>query len=251
MARKKLAPAGADQVDALAMHDSERVALGKLNRAGYNPRHMPEAELQKLARGIRRHGMVQPIVARRRDLLVIGGHQRLTALEKILAERGLTPDQVARFEVPCVLVDLSDRQCKLLNLALNRISGDWDWDALASLLTELRDDPEAGDDIQLAGFDDGELDEVLKMMAADDETGASGIDPDEELRRDARRFSFAVATDEDAQLCTQTLRTFGMTGPSNAPQAFSLAMRAALSARPPEAGPPGKGRRGRRPAARD
>jgi hypothetical protein len=222
--------AGRTEPSALpAMPQSESIALGRLNRAAYNPRAMPEAELQKLARGIRRHGMVQPIVARRADLLVIGGHQRMSALEMVLREKGLGDAEVAAFEVPCVLLDLSDSQAKVLNLALNKISGEWDWDKLAVLLTEI--DGIGGDELAFTGFGRDETDDILKLMAEDDETGASGIDPDEALRREARRFSFAVATDEDAQLCTKALRTFGMTGPSNAPQAFALAMRAAIESK--------------------
>ena len=58
---------------------------------------------------------VDPIIARRDDKVVIGGHQRLLAARRL----GLK-------EVPAVLVDLDQEQTRLLNLALNRISGSWD-----------------------------------------------------------------------------------------------------------------------------
>ncbi len=46
---------------------------------------------------------------------MVGGHQRLLAARKL----GLAT-------VPVVYVDLSPEQARLLNLALNKISGSWD-----------------------------------------------------------------------------------------------------------------------------
>ena len=59
--------------------------------------------------------MVQPIVARRDDGLVIGGHQRLVAAHRL----GMAT-------VPVVWVDLPVTRSRLLALALNKISGEWD-----------------------------------------------------------------------------------------------------------------------------
>jgi len=79
-----------------------------------NPRRISDEELESLTRSIREFGLIDPIIARREDKVVIGGQQRLLAARKL----GMK-------QVPVVLVDLSEDQAHLLNLALNRISGSW------------------------------------------------------------------------------------------------------------------------------
>ena len=109
-----------------------------------NPRRISDEELESLTRSIREFGLIDPIIARREDNTVIGGHQRLLAARKL----GIK-------QVPVVLVDLSAEQAHLLNLALNRISGSWDQDLLGRLLAELNAAPDV--DLSLTGFSDDEL----------------------------------------------------------------------------------------------
>lgn len=56
------------------------------------------------------------------------------------------------------VVHLDDQQRRLLNIALNKVSGDWDEEALTQLLVDLRQD---GADISLSGFDDVDLKQML------------------------------------------------------------------------------------------
>jgi ParB/RepB/Spo0J family partition protein len=79
-----------------------------------NPRGISESELEALTRSINEFGLVDPIIARREDSTVIGGHQRLVAARRL----GLKT-------VPVVYVDLTPEKAHLLNVALNWISGDW------------------------------------------------------------------------------------------------------------------------------
>ena len=116
-----------------------------------NPRRMSDEELESLTRSIREFGLIDPIIARREDKVVIGGHQRLIAARKL----GLK-------QVPVVLVDLSADQARLLNLALNRISGSWDQELLARLLTDLNAVPDV--DMSLSGFSEDELQKHLKSL---------------------------------------------------------------------------------------
>jgi ParB/RepB/Spo0J family partition protein len=88
--------------------------IGELNPYPANPRRIGDAELESLTRSIREFGFVQPVVARREDQVVIGGHQRLVAARRL----GIKT-------VPVVFLDLSQEQARVLNLALNRISGTW------------------------------------------------------------------------------------------------------------------------------
>ena len=116
-----------------------------------NPRRISDEELDALTRSIREFGFVDPVIARREDSIVIGGHQRLVAARKL----GLKT-------IPTIYVDFSEDQAHLLNLALNKISGAWDEDLLARLLSDLSDKAEL--DLSLTGFSDEELKKSLKRL---------------------------------------------------------------------------------------
>lgn len=141
---------------------SEKV--GALVAADYNPRVMDPYEREKLKRSIREFGFVEPVVARRSDKLIIGGHQRLSAFRSMLEDDGLSAAQIEEREVPVVWVDVDDQRAKVLNLALNRIVGGWDFAKLAVVFDELGHD--WSDDLHgLAGFDARELDDVMEFAS--------------------------------------------------------------------------------------
>jgi len=127
------------------------VPAAKLRPAPYNPNVMSGAEMESLCRSIRQWGLVDPIVARRADRMVIGGHQRLEAAKAL----GMT-------KVPVVYVDVDENQAKALNIALNKIHGEWDLPKLGELLEELRDLPDL--DETLTGFDPKEMDQLLAEL---------------------------------------------------------------------------------------
>src|SRR5687767_10125563 len=131
----------------------EQMPIDELRPDAANPRRIREEELEALTRSMRRYGLVQPILVRREDDTVIGGHQRL------LAARRLGLDTV-----PVIRLDLSSEQARLLNLALNRISGEWDEDLLARLLAELQASVDV--DLSLSGFGDDEIKELLRSLDA-------------------------------------------------------------------------------------
>lgn len=121
----------------------------KLKAADYNPRRdlQPEdAEYQKLRRSIEEFGYIEPIIWNERTGRVVGGHQRL----KVLLEQGAQ-------EIECVVVDLSDKDEKILNVLLNKVKGRWDIGKLADLLQQL---DEAGA-MEVTGFEDWELQSLL------------------------------------------------------------------------------------------
>lgn len=122
------------------------VPIAALHPASYNPRVMPDDEMEALVDSIRSFGLVDPILVRRGDAMVVGGHQRLEAAKCL----GLT-------EVPVVELDLSDEQAKALNVALKKIGGTWDLPKLAELLASLPSDYQA-----LTGFDEAELKKVAR-----------------------------------------------------------------------------------------
>lgn len=121
----------------------------ELKAAEYNPRKdlQPEdAEYKKLRQSIEEFGYVEPIIWNERTGNVVGGHQRL----KVLLEKG-------QEDIECVVVDLDDKDEKILNVLLNKVKGRWDIGKLADLLEELQ---EAGE-MELTGFEDWELQSLL------------------------------------------------------------------------------------------
>lgn len=209
---------------ALKMHAPGVVALGTLKRADYNPRALSADERATLRASLTTYGFVEPVVARAEDRLLVGGHQRIDVLEELLFEGGFTAAQVAAHEVPCVLVPgLSDSQAKALNLALNRIGGEWEYTKLADVLQSI-----AGDVDLVTGFGANEVSDILALVGAGANILPPGTrDPDEVLAAKARHFRFDVDTDEQARAVVVALQACGMTGKKNAGAALvELARRA-------------------------
>lgn len=123
--------------------DIRKVPVHRINPAPYNPRKdlkPGDPEYQKLARSIDEFGMVEPLVWNKRSGHLVGGHQRF----KVMLARGATHVEVS-------VVNLSPEREKTLNIALNKIAGDWDQEKLAALLDELSRVPDL--DLSLTGFD--------------------------------------------------------------------------------------------------
>ncbi len=130
--------------------------LSELIPAVYNPRKIAKRELEKLKNSIKEFGYVEPVIWNKRTGVVVGGHQRL----KVLKEQGFE-------EIECVIVDLPEEKEKALNVALNKISGEWQPDKL----TELFKDLELNNvDLSFTGFDDYEINNLFK----DEEFGYYG-----------------------------------------------------------------------------
>lgn len=129
----------------------EKVDIQLLNPATYNPRkdlNPSDPEYIKLKNSIEHFGYVEPIIVNKRNNVVVGGHQRL----KVLIDLGYK-------DVDVIYVDLDDTNEKALNVALNKISGDWDADKLEDLLRELVLDDTFNQ--ELTGFTNAEIDELF------------------------------------------------------------------------------------------
>ena len=132
----------------------EYVPIDSLHPWPENPRTISAVELAKLRRSIETFGFVEPVVARRDDGLLIGGHQRLLAAKVAGHSR-----------VPAVFVQVSDAEARALGLALNRVGGEWDLPRLGELLYELRALPDF--DETLSGFDPKEIEGILTDLERD------------------------------------------------------------------------------------
>ena len=134
--------------------------------APYNPRKISPHDFASLRLSLAKFGAVEPVVVNARTNRLVGGHQRLKAAD---AEGFST--------FPAVEVDLSETEERQLNIALNRIAGEWDEEKLIAVLDEI----EAADgDLALTGFDDAELVELLGALENEETTGdEENEDPDD------------------------------------------------------------------------
>ena len=129
----------------------EKKNVKDLLPADYNPRkdlQPGDPEYEKLKRSIEQFGYVEPVIWNKQTGRVVGGHQRL----KVLIDSGIT-------EVDVVVVDMNTEKEKALNIALNKISGEWDTDKLALVIADLQG---ADFDVSLTGFDPEELDDLFR-----------------------------------------------------------------------------------------
>ena len=122
------------------------VPIEDLKLSEYNPRQMTEKQAADLEASIRKFGLVDPLIVNRhpeRKNVVIGGHQRL----KVARACGIDT-------VPVVYIELDEGQEKELNLRLNKNTGEWDLELLASFDPEL---------LKLVGWSDEELDGIFNF----------------------------------------------------------------------------------------
>jgi len=102
------------------------------------------------------HGFVVPVVARRTDRQIVDGHQRVRA--NALRRR---PDEL----IPVVfLAGISDTQAKAMNVALNNVAGQGEYDLrkLGKLLAGL-----SGEDLELpaaTGFTEDQIADLTRWL---------------------------------------------------------------------------------------
>ena len=149
----------------------ETIKVERLLPADYNPRKdlkPGDAEYEKLKRSIEQFGYVEPVIWNKTTGRVVGGHQRL----KVLLDMGIT-------EVECVVVEMDEEKEKALNIALNKISGEWDKDKLALLISDLQG---TDFDVSLTGFEPAEIDALFKDTLKDG-VKEDDFDVDAELQK--------------------------------------------------------------------
>jgi DNA modification methylase len=181
----------------------EKKRTAELLPAEYNPRkdlRPGDAEYEKLKRSIEQFGYVEPVIWNKTTGRVVGGHQRL----KVLLDMGMT-------EVDCVVVELDAEKEKALNIALNKISGEWDKEKLALLISDLQG---ADFDVSLTGFEPDEIDALFKDSIKD------GI-KDDDFDVDAELQKPAIAKQGDLWLLG---RHRLVCGDSTKAETFSLLM---------------------------
>ena len=129
-------------------HEVKYVAIDKLKPNPKNPRLISEDELGKLVWSIKEYGLIQPIIVNEKTNLIIGGHQRWTAAKSLELET-----------VPVIYVDFNNIEADACNLALNKISGEWDFTKLSEFFMTAE---ELQNNIYTTGFDSNEIQKIIE-----------------------------------------------------------------------------------------
>lgn len=139
--------------------------------AVYNPRkslQKGDKEYEKIKNSILEFGYVEPIIVNY-DMTVIGGHQRLTVLKDLGYK-----------EVQCVVVEIKDEiKVKALNIALNKITGVWNEQLLADLISDLQ---KSNFNIDFTGFEPPEIEQLFSKVH-NKEIKEDDFDVDEALKK--------------------------------------------------------------------
>lgn len=139
--------------------------------AVYNPRKSlkkGDKEYEKIKNSILEFGYVEPIIVNY-DMTVIGGHQRLTVLKDLGYK-----------EVQCVVVEIKDEtKVKALNIALNKITGVWNEQLLADLISDLQ---KSNFNVDFTGFEPPEIEQLFSKVH-NKEIKEDDFDVDEALKK--------------------------------------------------------------------
>lgn len=142
----------------------EDIKLTDIIPSDYNPRKISDADAKKLSKSLKEFGLVDPIIINLKNYHIIGGHQRFnTLLDNYFDTNKDDTYQLLKlgdigyvFKDTKLTVKDSNHE-KALNLALNKISGEWDLPKLEPLLEDLS---LTGLDLDLTGFDETDLEEL-------------------------------------------------------------------------------------------
>ena len=139
--------------------EMDTVSRKQIHGADYNPRVISEDARKRLRKMLAKHGLVQPLVWNRRTGNLVSGHQRLSALDSL--------ERTQDYSLQVAVVDLNEREEKILNVQLNNPSmqGDWDMDKLIEMSEDSDIAPTefgfSDGDVAIMFGDNGEIDELM------------------------------------------------------------------------------------------
>ncbi len=145
--------------------DLEKIKITDIVPAEYNPRQISDSEFLKLQNSISTFGVVDPIIINLKNMHIIGGHQRYDVLLDKYMQEGEFLEELHLLRLGDIGWCFTDTELevkdddheKALNLALNKISGEWDEPKLQDLLEDLSLE---GFNLELTGFDNLDLEEL-------------------------------------------------------------------------------------------
>ncbi len=172
----------------------EYLPVGKLLRYAKNSRTHSDEQVEQLVNSIREFGFTNPVLIDEKNEL-IAGHGRLAAAEILEMDK-----------VPAIrLSNLSEKQKKAYRIADNKLAlnAGWDMQLLAEEVKELMDDDF---DIDLLGFNDAELDEMLSdEQSREEDDNSSPVVQIKYLAIDKERIP---ATDMEIALLLDVYRQY-------------------------------------------
>lgn len=130
----------------------KKLKISDLVPAAYNPRKKlkpGDKEFEKIKSSINEFGYVEPIIVNS-NMTIIGGHQRISVLKTLGYE-----------DIDCIVIDIDKTKEKALNIALNKITGEWNKELLADLIKDLQ---EIDYDVEFTGFEPPEIDELFNEL---------------------------------------------------------------------------------------
>lgn len=188
-------------------YEMKRIMRSQIRLADYNPRMISEDARKRLKKGMKKFGLVQPLVWNQRTGVLVSWHQRLSLID----EKKKYPEK-GDYEIEVAAVDLSEKDERTLNVQLNNQSMMGEFDLY--VLREMSDGLDLGD----LGFSDSDLDlifgenggELVEMMQDSDEAAESKDKLDEikaerekmNKEKDAENsasFYFIVVCDNEEQ----------------------------------------------------
>ena len=154
-----------------------KVDINELISPEYNPRQITDDEMEKLKNSINEFGYIAPIIVNKHNNHIVGGNQRYEALKELGYE-----------EIDVVYIyEKDENREKALNIALNKISGEWDEVKLNQIFTEMK--LAAFDKVSLTGFEDYEVQElsIINDINYDDDFDLTDDDLSEDKEEEVEK----------------------------------------------------------------
>lgn len=145
----------------------ETLKITDLKPAKYNPRKISNEDYNKLSRSINEYGLVDPIIINLKNNHIIGGHQRYDVLmdEYIAGNSDYEELQLIKngdigwvFTNEELILDDINHE-KALNITLNTVQGEWNFEKLEELFHDLSAE---GFNLELTGWDKNQIRELSK-----------------------------------------------------------------------------------------
>ena len=158
--------------------EMRRMNRKEINGAPYNPRRISESAKKKLRANLKDVGLLGPLTVNTKTGNLVSGHQRLAALDALEGTDDYTID--------VAIVSLSPKREREQNLFMNNAGamGEWDIDALAAMLPEIK--------LENTGFDAVEL-EIMFSGTEHESFFAPEKQPENVTQAAATMFDMAAA----------------------------------------------------------
>ncbi|RAP49291.1 MAG: hypothetical protein BZ138_07880 [Methanosphaera sp. rholeuAM270] len=163
-----------------------------------NPRKIQSTNFNQLTESISHFGFVNPITIWEKNNMIISGHQRFNAIAEKYDELYHIKVGDIGLVFPEENISLkSEEEVKALNISLNKIQGEFDFEILSQTFKNLE---ENSFDLTLTGFEQGEVDDI-KFIYLDGEDFLSSIpkykDEHIDLRNGVSNKYFDNVADEE------------------------------------------------------